>query len=140
MKRVSFVIVAITAVSVAAVADSADWLRFRGSQGLGTSSETNLPAEWSSGGGGKNVAWKAPLPGPGSSSPIVAGGRIYLTCYQVLHAVHDERAAALLTMGYTILQERAAKITSEALRRSYLHIAVHAEVCRLYEADKTNRN
>ncbi|MBL9093148.1 MAG: PQQ-binding-like beta-propeller repeat protein [Planctomycetaceae bacterium] len=81
MKRVSFVIVAITAVSVAAVADSADWLRFRGSQGLGTSSETNLPAEWSGDGGGKNVAWKAPLPGPGSSSPIVAGGRIYLTCY-----------------------------------------------------------
>lgn len=60
--------------------------------------------------------------------------RIYLTCYQVLTAVHDERASKLLTMGYTILQERAAKIESAMLRRSYLQIAVHAELRRLYEA------
>lgn len=59
--------------------------------------------------------------------------RIYLTCYQVLTAVHDARAAKFLTMGYTILQERSAKIEGEELRRSYLQIAVHAELCRLYE-------
>lgn len=60
--------------------------------------------------------------------------RIYLTCYQVLTAVHDVRATKLLTMGYTILQERAAKIEREELRHSYLQIAVHAELRRLYEA------
>lgn len=64
---------------------------------------------------------------------IVELMRIYLTCYQVLTAAGDERAAKLLTMGYTILQERAAKITSEELRRSYFQIAVHAELRRLYE-------
>ncbi len=34
--------------------------------------------EWST---DHNLAWKTPLPGPGGSSPIVAGDRIYLTCY-----------------------------------------------------------
>lgn len=60
--------------------------------------------------------------------------RIHLTCYQVLSAVGDERAITLLTMGYTILQERAAKIEEEGLRASYLSITVHAELCRLYES------
>lgn len=66
--------------------------------------------------------------------------RIYLTCYQVLNAVGDERATALLRMGYTILQERAAKITSADLRQSYLQIAVHAEVCHLYETNTAHLN
>jgi len=59
--------------------------------------------------------------------------RVYLTCYQILRAVQDERAAQVLTMGYTILQERASKIAEPALRDSYLHIAAHAELRRLYE-------
>lgn len=62
--------------------------------------------------------------------------RIHLTCYQVLSAVGDERAITLLTMGYTILQERAAKIEEEELRASYLSITAHAELCRLYESHR----
>jgi hypothetical protein len=60
--------------------------------------------------------------------------RIYLTCYQVLSAVQDERATQVLTMGYTILQERTNKIAEPALRASYRQIAAHAELQRLYEA------
>ncbi len=59
--------------------------------------------------------------------------RIYLTCYQVLSAVQDERATQVLTMGYTILQERANKIEEPALRASYRQVAAHAELRRLYE-------
>ena len=52
-----------------------DWPAWRG-DGTGVSSETNLPWRWNR---DINVAWRTELPGEGNSSPIVAGGRIYLT-------------------------------------------------------------
>jgi outer membrane protein assembly factor BamB len=45
---------------------------------MGISVAQGLPTHWNS---SENIAWKAPLPGPGASSPIVFGDRIYLTCY-----------------------------------------------------------
>ena len=35
----------------------------------------------SSGRAKKNIVWKTQLPGPGTSSPVTAGDRIFLTCY-----------------------------------------------------------
>lgn len=61
-----------------ATARSADWPQFRGPAGTGISPEKGLPAKWSA---KENVAWKTDLPGPGSSSPVTLGDRIYLTCY-----------------------------------------------------------
>lgn len=55
-----------------------DWPQFRGPRGAGTSRETELPAEWNS---TKNIVWKTPLPGYGTSSPITSGDHIYVTCY-----------------------------------------------------------
>jgi hypothetical protein len=55
-----------------------DWTQFRGPGGLGVSDEKGTPVKWSF---TDNIAWKAELPGPGSSSPIVVGQRVYLTCY-----------------------------------------------------------
>jgi len=63
---------------VASSASAADWKQFRGPGGLGASHETRLPVKWSS---EVNVDWRTELPGPGTSSPIVLGDRIYLTCY-----------------------------------------------------------
>ena len=60
------------------VASADDWTRFRGPGGNGVSKEKGLPHTWSS---EENIAWKLPLPGPGASSPITFGDRIYLTCY-----------------------------------------------------------
>src|SRR5262249_28398666 len=57
---------------------SADWTEFRGPGGLGISAEKDLPTEWTS---QKNIIWKTPLPGPGGSSPITLGKRVFLTCY-----------------------------------------------------------
>src|SRR5262249_47261691 len=56
----------------------ADWTGFRGPGGLGTSAEKNLPVKWSS---HDNIVWKTKLPGPGTSSPVSLGNRIFLTCY-----------------------------------------------------------
>ena len=55
-----------------------DWARFRGPTGQGVSAAKGLPSKWSP---TENIAWKTPLPGPGTSSPIVLGDKIYLTCY-----------------------------------------------------------
>ena len=63
-------------ISFADTAD--DWPYFRGPSGMGVSDAKALPVSWSE---SANLAWKTELPGPGSSSPIVFGDHIYLTCY-----------------------------------------------------------
>lgn len=55
---------------------AADWPTWRGPLSSGVSPDTNVPARWSA---TENVAWKAPLAGVGVSSPIVAGGRVFVT-------------------------------------------------------------
>lgn len=55
-----------------------DWPAWRGPRGDGTSTESGIPTEWDT---TRNVAWKAPIPGIGHSSPIVAGDRIFLTAF-----------------------------------------------------------
>jgi outer membrane protein assembly factor BamB len=55
-----------------------DWPRFRGPNGSGISLEAAPPDSWSD---KQNLKWKTALPGPGSSSPIVLGDRIFVTCY-----------------------------------------------------------
>jgi outer membrane protein assembly factor BamB len=59
-------------------ATASDWTQFRGPNGQGISEERNLPLSW---GEKKNLKWKTTLPGPGSSSPIVCGERVFVTCY-----------------------------------------------------------
>jgi outer membrane protein assembly factor BamB len=65
-------------LTVSSVSSAGDWRQFRGPGGLGVSNETNLPTRWSE---TENLLWKTGMPGAGSSSPIVLGDRVYLTCY-----------------------------------------------------------
>ena len=53
-----------------------DWPQFRGPTGQGLSTAKNVPVEW---GATKNVAWKTPIPGRAWSSPVLVGGKLYLT-------------------------------------------------------------
>ncbi|MBM3767083.1 MAG: hypothetical protein FJW32_16970, partial [Acidobacteria bacterium] len=62
-------------LAVALVACAEEWPRFRGVNGTGVASSAKLPAEF---GPSKNVAWKAAIPF-GQSSPIVSGGRVFVT-------------------------------------------------------------
>jgi outer membrane protein assembly factor BamB len=64
--------------SLAADQRAAEWPQFRGPGGLGVSADTGLPVTWSE---RENLAWKTELPGPGTSSPVVVGPRLFLTCY-----------------------------------------------------------
>ncbi|HVK10100.1 MAG TPA: serine/threonine protein kinase, partial [Gemmataceae bacterium] len=74
MPRCLPVLCTLLAVSTITLAD--DWPQFRGPTGDGHYTGPELPTEW---GTDKNVAWKAPIPGKGWSSPIVWKGKIYLT-------------------------------------------------------------
>ena len=68
----------LTALLAAGPADTTDWSRFRGPNGLGTSESTGLPAEF---GPAKNVVWKTTLPA-GYSSPIISAGHIFVTAVE----------------------------------------------------------
>lgn len=68
--------IALCLLIVANVTLAEDWPQWRGPDGQGHATATDLPLEWSD---TKNVAWKTPLPGKGHSSPVIAGDQIWLT-------------------------------------------------------------
>lgn len=74
---------------------AADWPHWRGPNGTGTTSETNLPVRWSA---TDNVAWKSPIAGLGVSSPIVSGDRIIVTS-QIGTGVRREGSHPTLVQG-----------------------------------------
>ena len=76
MKQLCILFAVISAT--AQLASAADWTRFRGPNGSGVAPDAKPPTVWSE---SQNLAWKLALPGPGSSSPIVLGERIFVTCY-----------------------------------------------------------
>ena len=53
-----------------------NWPQFRGPGGLGISSDTVAPTNWSE---SENILWKTAIEGRGHSSPVVWGDRIFLT-------------------------------------------------------------
>lgn len=76
--KVSTAVIATVLLCLSAHAqENSDWSRFRGAQGSGIS-DSSVPTEWSP---DKNIRWKTPLPGAGCSSPIVVGGKVFVTCY-----------------------------------------------------------
>ncbi|MFN7926140.1 MAG: PQQ-binding-like beta-propeller repeat protein [Bryobacteraceae bacterium] len=66
---------ALSAASAAHAATS-EWPQFRGPGANGIADDPRLPDTWSN---SQNVLWKAATPGVGWSSPVIAGGRIFLT-------------------------------------------------------------
>jgi outer membrane protein assembly factor BamB len=53
-----------------------DWPAWRGSTGMGLSSEKTLPQKW---GAKENVVWRVPLPDRGNSTPVVWQDRLFIT-------------------------------------------------------------
>jgi outer membrane protein assembly factor BamB len=62
-------------ISLSALAADTPWAQFRGPNGSGVDSAVGYPVEFSP---TKNIVWKAVVP-YGQSSPVVVGGRVYLT-------------------------------------------------------------
>lgn len=75
MRIISGLIVCLVLVTSS---QASDWMRFRGPNGSGISPDGPVPVQWSE---TENLQWKSQLPGPGSSSPIVVGEKVFLTCW-----------------------------------------------------------
>jgi outer membrane protein assembly factor BamB len=97
-----------------AVTRADEWPQFRGPSGQGHSAESGLPIAWSE---SRNVMWKTPVPGRGWSSPVVAGGRVWVTTSV------NETGASLRAVAFDVASGREA---------------VNAEVFRLRSAELTN--
>jgi outer membrane protein assembly factor BamB len=55
-----------------------DWPRWRGPNADGVADGRNVPTRWSQ---TENVRWSVKLPGWGTSSPVVYGGRVFVTSH-----------------------------------------------------------
>jgi len=78
------------------------WPQWRGPDGLGVSSEQNLPEIWNS--NSHNIRWKTTIPGEGVSSPIVSNGRVILTtAYESQKAVVSQKFIAVASSGLVFI-------------------------------------
>ncbi len=79
-QRYAAIAIAVVMVLILANArsEAEEWTRFRGANGAGVSTDTDVPLKWSE---SENLRWKVELPGAGSSSPIIVGNRVFVTCY-----------------------------------------------------------
>ncbi len=57
-------------------AGESNWPRFRGPNGAGISEAKTIPVKWTE----ADYNWRVKLPGMGHSSPVVWGGRLFITC------------------------------------------------------------
>ena len=81
-KKLLFVIASISLIAGAIAGPSTtalaeDWSQFRGPNGSGVSTSTNLPVQF---GSTRNMIWKTDLP-PGHSSPVLTKNRIFITAH-----------------------------------------------------------
>ena len=85
MRRIAWIGALLLGFAVSVAADN--WPAWRGPTMNGYSAEKNLPVKWSA---TENVTWKLTLPGPGNSTPIVWGERVFIT--QSLDPAGQQRA------------------------------------------------
>lgn len=79
-----------------------DWTQFRGPN-QGVSAEKGLPAQW-------KVVWKTPMPGAGTSSPILVGDKIYLTAYSGFNVPGEPGDMNALKRHLVCLERKSGKL------------------------------
>lgn len=82
----------VSTASVSRAGETNNWPQFRGAQVDGLAEGATLPESWSP---TENVVWKAEIPGWGWSSPVIWGGKIFLTS-----AVGEHEREKLVIGGY----------------------------------------
>ncbi len=102
---------------------AADWPHWRGPSANGVSEEKGVPVKW---GPDRNIAWKAPLPGLGASTPVIWGERIFLTS-QIGDGPFDGRSHDFENAGV------ARKTGARAKVEFVVHAFARADGRRLWE-------
>ena len=70
------IVLTLTILSEGTRAAEGSWWQFRGPNGNGHTTATNLPLEWDE---SRNVAWKTAIHDRGWSSPVIWGNQVWLT-------------------------------------------------------------
>lgn len=96
-----------TQAAKVAILGSEAWTRFRGPNGTGVSSDSGVVTEWSD---SKNIKWKTPLPGAGSSSPIVTDRFVFISAYSGYGAGANQGAIENLTRNLSCIDRSNGKI------------------------------
>ncbi len=77
--KLKLILVAVFAVTAFSISHAdTNWPRLRGADADGIAKRADIPLTWSD---TENMAWKTALPGPGSSSPIVWGDKVFVICW-----------------------------------------------------------
>ncbi len=100
---------ALTTASLRAA--TTDWPRFLGPTGAAVVADSKVPLKW---GDTQNLLWKADMPGPGSSSPIVLGDKIFVTCWTGYGATEGANNMRNLTRHLVCLSRADGKILWDA--------------------------
>jgi outer membrane protein assembly factor BamB len=87
-----------------------EWPEFRGPGAQGHSGERGLPIEWSE---TRNITWKTPVPGLGWSTPVVAGGRVWITTAVEQRGISLRALAFDAATGKEIVNVEVFKIPSD---------------------------
>ena len=77
MKNLKIIIILFFIFKMISIATAENWMRFRGANGQGIG-ENPVPITWDE---KKNILWRCKLPGPGSSSPVIFGNRVFVTSF-----------------------------------------------------------
>ena len=76
MKQIPLLMVAVGCLLNPHASTGANWPAWRGANGDGITTETELPLNWSR---TEKVVWRTDLSEPGNSTPIVWGDRLFVT-------------------------------------------------------------
>ena len=74
--RFHIILLTLLTVNITLKTHAQNWPNWRGPNGDGTSTETNIPTRWDS---ITNVSWKSPVPGIGYSSPVIWEDKLFIT-------------------------------------------------------------
>ena len=72
----SAALISVIFLAMVSWSEAADWPQWRGPHFNGSSEETDLPSDWSQ---TDNIAWSAPLPSASAATPIVSGGKVFVS-------------------------------------------------------------
>ena len=102
------------AVLIAASARAENWPQWRGPYFNGSTTESNLPSQWSK---TENVAWVAPLPGQSGATPVVWEDCVFVS------SPDEQKNLLLLCLDQKTGQERWRKVVAEGNRQVGLNNA-----------------
>ncbi len=104
------------AILGASVSWGQEWTRFRGPNGQGISHAKTIPVKWTE----DDYNWKVKLPGGGHSSPVLWGGKLFVTCgdrqagKSAIFALNVSDGKILWQKEYSLSKYRPNKLNSFA--------------------------